>query len=347
MSRRSIAAIVTSILIAGSCAPATLPSGPRTVPPPTTTAPTTTAPTTAPTSPTATPPPTPTATSRPTLTPSPASPTPAASATTAPTGAASGWAAAGSMVTPRVTGQTFLLPDGRVLAVGNDQGERVRDDSATAEVWDPTTSSWTATATLNRPRGWFGGAVLADGRVLVAGGRNQGTPVAGAPPELACGGEDPASFSSAYLSGFGRDGVDQDGTAVRRAHGPGDRAAARRARAGRGRLLLHGVPGGKHRHRRAGAPRRPRRCRGPADRRGPAADRLLVGDRGALRSGERDVVGHRLDELRALGRSRGDPVGRPRPRRRRRGSSLPHRRQPWRRLCHCRDLRPGHRPVLP
>ena len=36
-------------------------------------------------------------------------------------------------------------------------------------------------------------------QVLVDGGRNQGTPAAGAPPENACDGEDPASFSSAYV----------------------------------------------------------------------------------------------------------------------------------------------------
>jgi hypothetical protein len=55
------------------------------------------------------------------------------------------------------------LPDGRVLVI---------DDDQTAEQWDSATGEWHATAGLNNPRTGFASVLLADGRVLVAGGLN-------------------------------------------------------------------------------------------------------------------------------------------------------------------------------
>lgn len=55
------------------------------------------------------------------------------------------------------------LPDGRVLVIGDD---------TSADIWDPATGSWHATASLNNPRTQFISVLLSDGRVLVAGGLN-------------------------------------------------------------------------------------------------------------------------------------------------------------------------------
>ena len=68
----------------------------------------------------------------------------------------------------------ILLGDGRVLVVGDDIGlEGVSDESANAELWDPTTGVWQITASLSSPRADFAAVQLADGRALVIGGRNQ------------------------------------------------------------------------------------------------------------------------------------------------------------------------------
>ncbi len=123
---------------------------------------------------------------------SPAAPAPAASpasgtglpsasaAPTAPAAAQGGtWAAAGTLGTPRLSPHLVALGDGRVLAVGNDgicveDFAGAPDDGTTAELWDPATGTWSATAPLNTPRANGVALALADGRALVAGGANAG-----------------------------------------------------------------------------------------------------------------------------------------------------------------------------
>ena len=66
-----------------------------------------------------------------------------------------------------------LLGDGRVLALGTGQSfDEVGDASASAELWDPASGAWRTTESLNSPRADFATVPLADGRVLVTGGRN-------------------------------------------------------------------------------------------------------------------------------------------------------------------------------
>jgi len=87
-------------------------------------------------------------------TPTPAVPTPFAT----PSDVGGHWEAAGTMAIGRQTPHAVLLGDGRVLVVGNDAargGNAVSDDSAKAEVWDPTTGVWHTTESLNAPRGDF------------------------------------------------------------------------------------------------------------------------------------------------------------------------------------------------
>ena len=60
--------------------------------------------------------------------------------------------------------QITLLKDGRALVVGN----------SGADLYDPSTKRFTATGAMTAPRSKFGGALLPDGRVLIAGGQAGG-----------------------------------------------------------------------------------------------------------------------------------------------------------------------------
>jgi Kelch motif len=134
----------------------------------------------------------PTATAAATATTAPASVTPSATATSA---AGAHWEMAGTMSIGRYSPHALLLGDGRVLVVGNDTlyapYGQVRDDSATAELWDPASGTWTTTAGLNKPRVEFAAAPLKAGGALVTGGLDQGT--------SGCDGGGQQSFSSTYL----------------------------------------------------------------------------------------------------------------------------------------------------
>jgi N-acetylneuraminic acid mutarotase len=100
------------------------------------------------------------------------------------------WTVTGSMARPRTghtaTGHTAtLLLDGRVLAVGGldfrvmPGGELGRIISlASAELYDPASGSWTVTGNMSTPRDGHTAILLPDGRVLVAGGTNDGETLA-------------------------------------------------------------------------------------------------------------------------------------------------------------------------
>jgi hypothetical protein len=62
------------------------------------------------------------------------------------------------------------LPDGRVLVVGGMSGTSNSADTATPEVYDPTTGTWSFGTTLGTGRTMHSTSVLQDGRVLVVGG---------------------------------------------------------------------------------------------------------------------------------------------------------------------------------
>ena len=86
------------------------------------------------------------------------------------------WSNTANMLTPRATHLAFLLHDGRVLVGGGwTQPPNVLTATATAEIYDPVTDSWVATGIMSLARGAVsrGAVLLADGRVLAAGGRYQ------------------------------------------------------------------------------------------------------------------------------------------------------------------------------
>jgi hypothetical protein len=82
------------------------------------------------------------------------------------------WSATGSMGTPRALHTATLLSDGRVLVAAGASALVWGGDTllASAELYDPGTGTWTATASMVAPREWYTATLLPDGVVLVAGG---------------------------------------------------------------------------------------------------------------------------------------------------------------------------------
>ncbi len=97
---------------------------------------------------------------------------------------APGWAAdppagsftgtGGMQAGPRAQHDSVLLADGRVLVVGG-HGTISGAALATAEVYDPSTGTWSAAGTMAQGRSGTTSNRLPDGRVLVAGGSLFGT----------------------------------------------------------------------------------------------------------------------------------------------------------------------------
>ncbi|MGI8438063.1 MAG: kelch repeat-containing protein [Chthoniobacterales bacterium] len=75
----------------------------------------------------------------------------------------------GSMASARYEQTTTLLQNGKVLVAG---GRNSGGAMASAELYDPATGNWTATASLTGERGAHTATLLPNGKVLVAGGSN-------------------------------------------------------------------------------------------------------------------------------------------------------------------------------
>lgn len=84
------------------------------------------------------------------------------------------WQSAGQLTTPRTEGSITLLHNGRVLIAGGlhyfDQA--YPETLGSAEIYDPATGKWTVTAAMLEPRARHVATLLADGRVLVTGGKS-------------------------------------------------------------------------------------------------------------------------------------------------------------------------------
>ena len=95
------------------------------------------------------------------------------------------WVPAGSLNDARWRHTATLLPDGRVLVAGGFTAPTTTANAqpvlGSAELYDPATDTWTRTGSMHTRRALHVAQLLADGRVLVAGGRT-----CDQPPPTAC-----------------------------------------------------------------------------------------------------------------------------------------------------------------
>jgi hypothetical protein len=80
------------------------------------------------------------------------------------------WSRTGNLNKPRFGHTATRLADGRVLVAGSTVlsfGDKV---AASAEIWSPATGTWTLTGSLSRGHAHHTATLLANGKVLVAGG---------------------------------------------------------------------------------------------------------------------------------------------------------------------------------
>src|SRR5215472_2346198 len=76
----------------------------------------------------------------------------------------------GNMTAPRAFHAAILLPDGRVLIAGGSSSGSVGENLATAEIYDPSTGTFTATSDMIHGHGCAQAHVLNNGKVLLSGG---------------------------------------------------------------------------------------------------------------------------------------------------------------------------------
>jgi hypothetical protein len=86
------------------------------------------------------------------------------------------WSVTGSMHSERQYFAASLLGDGDVLAAGGFSScdDDFCSDNRQAELYDPSTGTWTVTGSMHEAREQFTATLLGDGDVLAAGGLNEG-----------------------------------------------------------------------------------------------------------------------------------------------------------------------------
>jgi hypothetical protein len=80
------------------------------------------------------------------------------------------WASTGSMHVARTLARAVLLSNGSVLVVGGCVNDCLSATTRSAELYNPTAGTFTATGSMVQARAEFGVTLLANGQVLVAGG---------------------------------------------------------------------------------------------------------------------------------------------------------------------------------
>ncbi|MGZ3456594.1 MAG: hypothetical protein ACXVEF_43715, partial [Polyangiales bacterium] len=81
-----------------------------------------------------------------------------------------GWFVTTAMSTPRANFAMVQLGSGKYLVTGGDLDRTYATALSTTEIWDPATKTWTSGPSMIGKRARHGAVVLADGKVLVAGG---------------------------------------------------------------------------------------------------------------------------------------------------------------------------------
>jgi len=84
------------------------------------------------------------------------------------------WSATGALTAHRAWHSATLLPNGKVLLAGGAGGSDNSSILDTAELYDPATGTWSATGRLRGARYAHTATPLQNGKVLVAGGSNDG-----------------------------------------------------------------------------------------------------------------------------------------------------------------------------
>ncbi|MEE8525591.1 MAG: kelch repeat-containing protein, partial [Thermoanaerobaculia bacterium] len=100
------------------------------------------------------------------------------------------WSLAAPMSEPRSVHTATLLLSGEVLVAGGITVSGGSDDTSSAEIYDPLSNSWSAAGSMATPRRSHSAALLADGRVIVVGGRSSGTLLSGSEIFDLCLGDD-------------------------------------------------------------------------------------------------------------------------------------------------------------
>jgi Galactose oxidase, central domain/Kelch motif len=84
------------------------------------------------------------------------------------------WRVTGPLITARYYHTATLLPNGKVLVAGGNGSIGSGGILASAELYDPSTSTWRPTAPLGTRREFHTATLLPNGEVLVAGGNGPG-----------------------------------------------------------------------------------------------------------------------------------------------------------------------------
>jgi hypothetical protein len=120
------------------------------------------------------------------------------------------WKQTASMAYPRSFLNLTMLPDGNVLATGGEtdrNGGTIANAVYAAEMWSPTTLTWSTMSSMHTPREYHGTALLLpDGRVLVSG---MGADFGNVPDEKSA-----EFFSPPYLFKGARPTISQAPTAI-------------------------------------------------------------------------------------------------------------------------------------
>ncbi len=84
--------------------------------------------------------------------------------------------AIGNIIFGRMEHTATLLPNGKVLIAGGFGGDNCITCLNTAEIYDPSAGTFTATGKMTSGRAYHGATLLPNGKVLIAGGRKDNTP---------------------------------------------------------------------------------------------------------------------------------------------------------------------------